>query len=106
KTARLQVGDQIPFATTSQTASGSGDVAVTQEISTRDTGVILEVTPIVRGDNSIELTIRQEVSTPTTTSVTLTPTVTTRQISSDIMVYSGRTVLLGGLIQDRQDDYT
>ncbi len=107
KTARLVVGDQIPFATKSQTTSSSDDnmVNVTNEIVTRDTGVVLEVLPVIRGDNSIELRIQQEISTPVLTSgaPNLTPTVTTRQITSDVLVYSGRTVLLGGLIQDRTD---
>lgn len=106
KTARLVVGDQIPFSTKSQASSDDGTVTVTQEIETRDTGVVLEVQPIIRADNSIELRIVQELSSAELTSgvVNLTPTVSTRQITSEVMVYSGRTVLLGGLIQDRKDD--
>jgi general secretion pathway protein D len=105
KTARLVVGDQIPFSTKSQSASSDGDVAVTQEISIKDTGVIMEVQPIIRANNSIELHIVNELSSAELQSgeVNLTPTITTRQITSDIIVHSGHTVLLGGLIQDRTE---
>jgi general secretion pathway protein D len=106
KTARLVVGDQIPFTTTSQTVSNDGESVINQNIEIKDTGVILEVQPVIRADNSIELHIVQELSSAELAASlsTLTPTVTTRQITSDIMVYSGRTVLLGGLIQDRKDE--
>jgi general secretion pathway protein D len=79
---------------------------INQNIEIKDTGVILEVQPVIRADNSIELHIVQELSSAELAASlsTLTPTVTTRQITSDIMVYSGRTVLLGGLIQDRKDE--
>lgn len=102
KTARLVIGDQIPFST--RTAETSGDTTTTtQEITTRDTGIILQVTPQIKADNSVILAINQEVSTPraVTTATTLTPTISTRNITSDVTLQSGRTVLLGGLIQDR-----
>ena len=103
KTARLVVGDQIPFSTTSQSSSNDGNVTVTQEIEVKDTGVILEVQPVIRANNAVELHIAQEISAAELLSgeVNLTPTVTTRQITSDIVVQSGSTVLLGGLIQER-----
>ncbi len=64
KEARLAVGDQIPYTTTSQTSNAGGAVTVTQEVDKRDTGIILKVTPQIRPDNSVTLDIAQEVSTP------------------------------------------
>lgn len=103
RTARLNIGDQIPYTKTSQTSNNNGAVTVTQEIDIKDTGIILQVTPTVKADNSVVLDIQQQVSTPSTTAASgdTTPIIATRNIESNIMVQSGRTALLGGLIQDR-----
>ena len=103
ETARLVIGDQIPFATTSQTSSNSGNVTVTQKIEILDTGVVLEITPRIHGNNSVNLNIVQSVSAPVASASNqgLTPTISTRDITSRILAQSGRTILLGGLIQDR-----
>jgi len=105
KTARLVIGDQIPYSQTNQTSTITGTVTVTQNIQTKDTGIILEVTPHIRSDNSALLTISQSVSKPQDSALTgnLTPVISTREVKSDIMVQSGRTILLAGLIQDRID---
>lgn len=106
-TARLSVGDQIPFVTASQSSSSGGTVTVTQEIETRDTGVILEVTPSIRPDNSVLLQIAQEVSTPREVAVggeeLTNPVIAQRNITSSVTLQSGRTALLGGLIVDREN---
>jgi general secretion pathway protein D len=103
--ARLVIGDQIPFATSTQTSSNSGNVTVTQQVEILDTGVVLEITPRIYANNSVNLTIVQSVSTPSGTGgTTLTPVVATRDISSQILAQSGRTILLGGMIQDRLEN--
>ncbi len=103
RTARLNIGDQIPYTKTSQTSNNNGNVTVTQEIDIKDTGIILQVTPTVHSDNSVVLDIQQTVSTPSNSATTgdTTPIIATRNIESNILVQSGRTALLGGLIQDR-----
>ncbi|MFM2278974.1 MAG: type secretion system secretin GspD, partial [Pseudomonadota bacterium] len=107
KEARLAVGDQIPYTTTSQTSNSGGAVTVTQEVNTRDTGIILKVTPLIRPDNSVTLEISQEVSTPreeaTGDAKGTNPVIAQRSIESQITVDSGATALLGGLIQDRMN---
>ena len=97
------IGDQIPFATRSQSSNNLGNTTVTQEVEILDTGVVLEITPRIHANNSVDLQISQSVSTPSTTVGTgdLTPVISTRDIQSQILVQSGRTILLGGLIQDR-----
>ncbi|WP_341367272.1 secretin N-terminal domain-containing protein [Yoonia sp. BS5-3] len=107
--ARLSIGDQVPFLTSSTDAETDGTTTTTNEIEIRDTGVILEVTPSIGADNSVLLNIVQEVSSvaPAGAEVNqLTPTIQQRTITSDIVVQSGRTALLGGLIQDSQIDVT
>jgi len=103
QSARLVIGDQIPFASTTQTSSNSGNVTVTQNVEILDTGVVLEITPRIHANNSVNLNIVQSVSTPSSesSSTSLTPVISTRDIASQILAQSGRTILLGGLIQDR-----
>src|SRR5262249_25767333 len=48
KKARLVIGDQIPFSTVTQTAQLTGTTTVTQQITVKDTGIVLEVTPKIR----------------------------------------------------------
>jgi general secretion pathway protein D len=104
-TSRLSVGDQIPFVTASQTSSSDGSVTVTEEVETRDVGVILEVTPKIAPDNSVILDIVQEVSSARNenTAAGDNPIVTQRRLESQIVVMSGSTILLGGLIQERSE---
>lgn len=104
-TSRLSVGDQIPFVTASQTSNSNGSVTVTQEIDARDVGVILNVTPKIAPDNSVVLEITQEVSSArnVATAAGNNPVISQRTVTSQITVQSGRTVLLGGLIQERAD---
>jgi general secretion pathway protein D len=104
-TSRLSVGDQIPFVTASQTSSSDGSVTVTQEVETRDVGVILEVTPKIAPDNSVILDIIQEVSSASVDATVAgdNPTVSQRRLESQIVVMSGSTILLGGLIQERSE---
>ncbi|WP_062012827.1 secretin N-terminal domain-containing protein [Aureimonas sp. AU4] len=106
RTARLVIGDQIPFATATQSSNNLGNVTVTREIQVVDTGVVMEITPQIHANNSVDLQISQSVSTPVASSQSqdLTPTIATRDLQSQILVQSGRTVLLGGLIQDRVEN--
>lgn len=103
KQARLVIGDQIPYSQRSQTANNLGNTTVTEEISVKDTGIILDITPQIHANNSVELKINQSVSTPSQSAQAgnLTPIIATRSVESDILLQSGRTVLLAGLIQDR-----
>lgn len=104
-TSRLSVGNQIPFVTTSQSSSSNGNVVVTQEVETRDIGVILEVTPTIRPDNTVLLEVDQTVSSAGSVSTTAgsNPTIAQRSVSSQVAVASGNTVLLGGLISERSE---
>jgi general secretion pathway protein D len=103
QSARLQIGDQVPIIT--QSAEGLDDTSrVVNSVEYRDTGVTLVVTPRVNAGGFVNLSVQQEVSsvTQTTTSGIDSPTISRRQITTDVTVRSGETVVLGGLIQDRQ----
>ena len=104
QSALLNVGDQVPILTQSQTSAESG--SITETVEYRDTGVVLEITPRVNANGLVVLDIIQEVSDviETTTSDISSPTIQQRRIETTVAVQSGETVALGGLIRDNRSD--
>jgi general secretion pathway protein D len=98
--ANLQVGDQVPIVTQSAISVTDPDAPIVNQTTYRDTGIILDVTPRVRAGGIVELEIAQEVSqvARTTSSGIDSPTIQQRKIQSKLLVPSGQSVALGGLI--------
>ncbi|WP_244531101.1 type II secretion system secretin GspD [Hyphomicrobium facile] len=105
QTATLQVGDEVPITTRQATSVINPDSPVVNEITFKNTGVILKVTPRINSNGLVTMEIGQEISAVTgaTNSETLTPTISQRRISSTIAVQSGQMVVLGGLISEQVD---
>jgi general secretion pathway protein D len=103
--ATLQVGDQIPITTQSATAVTAPGAPIVSNIDYRNTGVILRVVPRINVNGNVLLDIEQEISNVAANSNanTLTPTVSQRKVKSSIAVATGQTVLLAGLISERQE---
>lgn len=101
ETARLQVGDVVPIITQSATSTVTSNPAVVNNVTYKETGVVLEVTPRVNAGGFVTMDVNQSVSNVvnTTTSNIDSPTIQQRRLSSTISVKTGQTVLLGGLIQ-------
>ena len=102
--ATLQVGDEVPVSTGSATVLTTSNTIV-NTIDYRNTGIILRVVPRINVNGNIRLDIEQEISNVAPQSSggsTLTPTVSQRRVKSTISVVSGQTVLLAGLISERQ----
>lgn len=62
RTAKLQVGDQVPIVTQTAQSVTNPDAPVVNAITLKDTGVILAVTPRVSDGGRVTLEIEQEVS--------------------------------------------
>jgi general secretion pathway protein D len=105
QTASIQVGEQVPVATSQQQGTDVTSRVVNQ-IEYRDTGVQLSVKPKVTPGGLVQLEIEQEVSTvvATDSSQLNSPTFQTRNITSNVAVRSGQAVVLGGLIQDLREE--
>lgn len=101
--ATLQVGDEVPVSTGSATVLTTSNTVV-NTIDYRNTGIILRVVPRVSVNGNVRLDIEQEISNVVNkdTAGTLTPTVSQRKVKSSISIASGQTVLLAGLISERQ----
>jgi general secretion pathway protein D len=105
-TARLQVGDQVPIVTQTAQSTTTGNAPLVNTVDYRDTGVKLEVTPRISGDNRVSLIISQEVSSVarTQTSGIDSPTIKQRLMESQLIVPEGTVVALGGLINSSNSD--
>jgi general secretion pathway protein D len=103
--ATLQVGDQIPITTRTAQSVDVAIAPVVNSIDYRNTGVILRVAPRINSNGNVILDIEQEISNvaPTATADTLTPTVSQRRVKSSISIANGQTVLLAGLISERDN---
>ncbi|MCP5004149.1 MAG: hypothetical protein GY941_09450, partial [Planctomycetes bacterium] len=97
QTASIQVGQSEPISTGSTTGAGA---VTTSQIQYRDTGTILTVTPRLGENDMVLLDITQEVSsaTPTTASGIDSPAFPIRKIETSLVVMSGHTIYLGGII--------
>lgn len=99
-TSRFQVGTDVPIIT-SQSASNSqtgGSSDILQSVQYRQTGTILEISPVVYGDR-VDLTINQELSSAgDSTGSIASPPILNRSLSTQIAVRDGWTGVLGGMI--------
>lgn len=91
------VGDEVPTLTGS--TSGSNNDNPYQTIERREVGVKLKVTPQINEGDAVRLDIEQEVSNingQTAVDVTFA----TRQVHTSVMVGSGDTIVIGGLLDE------
>jgi general secretion pathway protein D len=106
KEAAINVGQEVPVITGSQ-ASTTGSVYNTVERKT--VGTKLKVIPQINDGESVLLNIEQEVSSVASASSVdsssagsdLGATFNTRTINNAVMVRSGETVVLGGLLNNQ-----
>ena len=105
KTARLQIGDQVPITTQTATSTVTANTAIVNSITMQDTGVILAVTPRINESGRVQLDIEQEVSNvvKTTTSKIDSPTIQQRRVKTTVVVNDGEVLALGGMIQDQSN---
>ena len=95
--ASFIVGDEVPTLTGSTPSSGNDNPY--QTIERKEVGIKLKVTPQINDGDAVKLTIEQEVSnvngrTP------VDVTFSTRKVKTSVMVETGDTVVIGGLIDD------
>lgn len=98
KLASFNVGQDVPVLSGSQTTSGDN---VFNTVERKTVGTKLKVTPQINEGDSVLLEIEQEVSSVDSSSnSTLGPTFNMRTIQNAVLVKTGETVVLGGLLDD------
>jgi general secretion pathway protein D len=107
QTANIRVGDQIPVTTRSSQSTTNPDAPIVTEVQFRDTGTLLSVTPRINAGGQVTLEISQEVSLPGTEPAVGgggNVSIAQRTINSSVIVQSGQTVVLGGLILETKNE--
>ncbi|MBZ6064832.1 GspD family T2SS secretin variant ExeD [Aeromonas schubertii] len=103
KEASFNVGQEVPVQTGSQ-SSTSGD-NIFNTIERKTVGTKLVVTPQINEGDSVLLSIEQEVSSVAKAQASgtadLGPTFDTRTVKNAVLVKSGETVVLGGLMDEQ-----
>ena len=102
--AEIVVADVIPFPT----GSTVGETGVTvQTIDRQPVGIRLVLTPQISEGDFLNLTIHTEVSAvapapPDLNTAVFGIATTTRSADSSVVVKDGQTIVIGGLVQDRE----
>lgn len=93
ETARMNIGDKIPFQVIN--AQGVPSVVIIEA------GVKLEVTPRINADNFVTVKMHPEVSSIRTAPAAggVPPTIATREADSSLTVKDGTPIILAGLIR-------
>lgn len=104
--ARIQIGNDVPLVSGSiVSADSSGTASNTYDY--RETGIIMTMTPQVTSSNLISLEIKQEVSEPVTNTISTakdTPVIQMREIETAMTIANGKTMVMGGMIQEKLSD--
>ena len=103
QTANFRVGDQIPIVTRTSQSTTDANAPIVSEVQFRDTGTLLQVTPRINAGGMVTLEISQEVSRPGTEPAVGgggNVPIAQRTIDSTVIVHSGQTIVLGGLIRE------
>ena len=106
--ATITVGQEVPFIRNSR-ITDDGDTINTIEYE--DIGIILKVTPHITTNRLVEMEVVPEISTLTGETVPISETVNARVIAkrsaeTRVVVDDGRTVVIGGMMEDSETENT
>lgn len=96
QTASIEAGEEIPY----QEMSDSGGTTVTFKKAV----LSLKVTPQIMPENQVLLQLQVNQDKPNKRVVLGVPAINTRQISTNILVKSGQTIVLGGIYESNKEE--
>ena len=98
RTASLRAGETVNILTT--TGGGTGTVATTQ-VQSFQTGVTLDITPVVNAGDYITVTLHPSVNSIAAISAAGVPNIQTRDTTTTVGLHDGQTIVIAGLIEDQ-----
>lgn len=104
--AEIRVGEQVPLLQSDITNTASAG-SMSRSYTYKETGIILKVTPQVTSTDLISLQLDQTVSEAIPnkiTNATETPVIKERVLKTAMTVTNGRTMVIGGIIQERTEN--
>ncbi len=98
--AQIKVGDKISVQTQSQSGVTTS-TGVLNSFQYLETGILLSVTPRINSGGQVTLEVNQEVSSPgPRTNASDNPDIASRSVQTTVVVASGESIVLGGLIRE------
>jgi general secretion pathway protein D len=109
KEARIQVGQQVPIATSSTSTPSVVGAAptTTSTIQYKDIGIILKVKPRINEGGLVSMELNQEISSFSTQSIggiADSVVVSKTEATTNLVVQNGQTIMIGGLIREDVSD--
>ncbi|BFT31544.1 type II secretion system secretin GspD [Alteromonas sp. D210916BOD_24] len=106
KEANIEVGRRVPIVSTNVQSTVSSDANIIQSVVYQETGVLLNIKPIVHATGFVEIELSQELSdAQTNTSSGIdSPIISTRKIETTLTLRDGAGVVFGGLISSNNTD--
>lgn len=101
--AHILIGEEVPILSSTSTSLLTDTARSYNSIQYRDTGKILTIIPQVNSAGLVNMEIRQEVSAVGAASFgdTNSPSFTSREAETTVVVQNGESVLIGGIIDDQ-----
>ncbi|WP_298579470.1 secretin N-terminal domain-containing protein [uncultured Luteimonas sp.] len=106
--ANIDVGTEVPTVTMQTTSNQQtdGNTNLLQSIQYRKTGIITRIKPTVYSDSRVDLEISQEVSEALPLSagggIGGSPAIFNRSLNTEVSLRDGGSIVMAGLISDRQ----
>lgn len=102
--AEIIVGEQRPFLTSVNRIPDAGIVNVSNTFDFRDTGITLRITPQISKGHTVRTELFLEITRFVSESEVGAVTTTKRSTKTTVIVDDGQTIVLGGLLQDSQNE--
>ena len=102
KEATIDIVDEIPYLESSTTSTSTGEISGTT--SFKEVGIKLKVKPQINRDGSIILEVSPEQSYKKGEAMDGTPVVKTSKSTTTLMLKSGETAAIGGLIREDESE--
>lgn len=97
RSARILVGEETPIRVIDVASGGAAGGGARANVTFKETGIILNVTPRIAPNRQVEMTISAEQSQLQAAAADLGFTFLKRQASTQLLVQDGETAVLGGL---------
>lgn len=107
KEAEIVVGENVPFISKRE-ADPTRTLSVFSTIERKDVGITLKITPQITEGDYVKLDIYQEISSLKQESenilISVGPSTTKRSTKTSVTVKDNQTVVIGGLMQEKDED--
>lgn len=104
--ATINVGDEVPVVTQTSQSTIDQNAPLVNNVVYRNTGIRLEIRPVVHSSGYVDVEVRQELSEAeiNQTSGIDSPTIRNREVQTVVTLKDGGSILLGGLISNTTSD--